>query len=92
MSIKEDVVDVKKNVDEIQKESFGLLDLYKEIVADQRKANKRMFIMAITGWIAVVVLFVAVLIYESQFETVSECEKTQEVEYTENSTINQDID
>ena len=54
MSIKEDVIDMKKEINDIKKESFAY-----ELLQDQRKQNKRLFII----WIITFVSFLALLGY-----------------------------
>ena len=65
----------------------GVLGLYKEIISDLKKASKRNFIIII---ILLVMLFasnIAWLVYESQYETVSDETITQEQEDTNNSNM-----
>ena len=54
MSIKEDVIDMKKEINDIKKESFAY-----ELLQDQKKQNKRLFII----WIITFVSFLALLGY-----------------------------
>ena len=73
----------------MENEKESILDVYKEIIVDYKKSKKRDFIIIIL----LIILFagsnLAWLIYENQYETVSEYETIQETEFTENSTITQ---
>lgn len=56
------------------------------------KANKNLFILCIILIISIVVLVIAGLVYESQYETFGEeTIYTQEAENSDNSSINQNI-
>lgn len=52
--MKEDVLEMKKEVNELKEKSFAL-----ELLQDQRKANKRMFII----WLITFIALVGVSIY-----------------------------
>jgi len=54
MSIKDDVLETKKEIEEVKEKSFAL-----ELLQDQRKANKRLFII----WIITFLTLVGVSIY-----------------------------
>lgn len=85
--LKEDVVEAKEELEEI-KLHYGVLDLYKEIIVDLKKASKRNFIIIL---ILLAMLFgtnIGWLLYESQFEYVTETE-TIEFEQTDVENSNQ---
>lgn len=54
MNIKEEVIDMKNELEQVKSESFAL-----ELLKDQRKQNKRLFIM----WLITFVMFLALLGY-----------------------------
>lgn len=67
----------------------NILELYKEIISDLKRASKRNFIITI---ILLVMLFasnIAWLVYENQYETVADYDTIQTTEFTENSTVTQ---
>lgn len=63
------------------------LEMLKEVKAQ----SKRWFIIAIIELIIIIITNAGWLIYESQFETVTE-EQTQEAYYNDNSTVTQNIE
>lgn len=68
----------------------GILGLYKEIIADLKKASKRNFIIILVLLLMLFGSNMAWLIYEAQYETVAdETEQyiIQEQEDTENSNM-----
>lgn len=87
--LKEDVVEAKEELEEI-KLHYGVLDLYKEIIADLKKASKRNFVIIL---ILLAMLFgtnIGWLLYESQFQTVTEDTiETIELEQTDVENSNQ---
>lgn len=54
MKLKDDVLEIKKEVDEVKNKSFAM-----ELISDARKANKRMFIIIII----LIVAFIGLLGY-----------------------------
>lgn len=65
----------------------NILELYKEIISDLKRASKRNFIITI---ILLVMLFasnIAWLVYENQYETVADESITQEQQDTNNSNM-----
>lgn len=62
-----------------------------EMLKELKAQNKRWFIIAIVELILIIGTNVGWLIYESQYETMTE-EKSQETYYTDNSTITQNIE
>lgn len=84
--MREEVEDLKKELQEIREESFAM-----ELLKDQRKQNKRLFIVIITilcMWFATVCAFVY-YINTTGYEEITEYE--QVVEGDTNSSINQTI-
>lgn len=63
------------------------LEMLKEVKAQ----SKRWFIIAIIELIIIIITNAGWLIYNSQFETVTE-EQTQEAYYNDNSTVTQNIE
>lgn len=62
-----------------------------EMLKELKAQNKRWFIIAIVELVLIIGTNVGWLIYESQYETMTE-EKSQETYYTDNSTITQNIE
>lgn len=84
MTLKEEVLEMKKEVQEIQEQSFAM-----ELLTDQKKQNKRQFIiiLVILGmWFATIGYLVYVL---NDIGTTTEGTTTQEV--TDFDTINGNI-
>lgn len=84
MTLKEEVLEMKKEVQEIQEQSFAM-----ELLTDQKKQNKRQFIiiLVILGmWFATIGYLVYVL---NDIGTTTEETTTQEV--TDFDTINGNI-
>ena len=84
MGLKEEVLEMKKEVEEIQEHSFAM-----ELLKDQKKQNKRMFIiiLVILGmWFATIGYLVYVL---NDIDATTEETTTQEI--TDFDTINGNI-
>lgn len=62
-----------------------------ELLHELKKSSKRNFIIAIILLIALVLSNLTWLIYESQYETVTE-EKSQETYFTDSSNVTQNIE
>ena len=62
-----------------------------EMLREIKAQSKRWFIIAIIELIIIITTNAGWLIYESQFETVTE-EQTQEAYYNDNSTVTQNIE
>ena len=62
-----------------------------EMLKELKAQNKRWFIIAIVELVLIIGTNVGWLIYESQYETMTE-EKSQETYYTDNSTTTQNIE
>lgn len=62
-----------------------------EMMKELKAHSKRWFIIAIIELIIIIITNAGWLIYESQFETVTE-EQTQEAYYNDNSTVTQNIE
>lgn len=85
--LKEDISEAKEEIEDLRM-NYGMIDLYKEIISDLKKASKRNFIIIL---ILLAMLFgtnIGWLIYESQFEYVTETE-TIEFEQTDVENSNQ---
>ena len=86
-NLKEDVQEAKEELEEI-KLHYGVLDLYKEIISDLKRASKRNFIIILVLLFMLFATNIGWLIYESQFEYVTETE-TIELEQTDVENSNQ---
>lgn len=83
--LKEDISEAKEEIEDLRI-SYGIIDLYKEIISDLKKASKRNFIVIIVLLIMLFATNIGWLIYESQFEYVTETETIEfEQEDVENS-------
>lgn len=69
--LKEDISEAKEELEDLRI-NYGMIDLYKEIISDLKKASKRNFIVIIVLLIMLFATNIGWLIYESQFETVTE--------------------
>ena len=76
--LKEDISEAKEELEDLRM-NYGMIDLYKEIISDLKKASKRNFIIIIVLLIMLFATNIGWLIYESQFETVTETETTTEI-------------
>ena len=88
--LKEEIEELKGSVETMEKEVHEQ-SLALEMLTELKKSSKRWFVVSIILLIALVGTNVALLIYESSFETVYE-DSTQETHYTDNSTITQSIE
>lgn len=85
--LKEDISEAKEEIEDLRI-SYGIIDLYKEIISDLKKASKRNFIIIIVLLIMLFTTNIGWLIYESQFEYVTEYETLEQTqEETNNSNI-----
>ena len=85
--LKEDISEAKEELEDLRM-NYGMIDLYKEIISDLKKASKRNFIVIIVLLIMLFATNIGWLIYESQFEYVTETE-TIELEQTDVENSNQ---
>lgn len=85
--LKEDISEAKEEIEDLRI-SYGIIDLYKEIISDLKKASKRNFIVIIVLLIMLFATNIGWLIYESQFEYVTDTE-TIELEQTDVENSNQ---
>lgn len=69
--IREDITEAREEIADL-KLNYGILDLYKEINLDLKKASKRNFIIIIILLIMLFATNLGWLIYESQFQTITE--------------------
>ena len=86
MSMKEDVLELKKELNEIKEESFAL-----ELLKDQRKQNKRLFIIWIITFVALIGLTCYTIYLLNDIGVVEET-ITQETEQGYNNYIGNDGD
>ena len=70
----------------MEKESLAM-----EMLKELKHQSKRWFIIAIIELILIIATNTGWLIYESQFETITE-EQTQEAYYNDNSNVTQNIE
>lgn len=85
--LKEDISEAKEELEDLRM-NYGMIDLYKEIISDLKKSSKRNFIVIIVLLIMLFATNIGWLIYESQFETVTETE-TMEFEQIDVENSNQ---
>lgn len=87
--LKEDISEAKEEIEDLRI-SYGIIDLYKEIISDLKKASRRNFIVIIVLLIMLFATNIGWLLYESQFETVTEDSlKSIELEQTDVENSNQ---
>ena len=70
-NLKEDISEAKEEIEALRL-NHGILDLYKEINQDLKRASKRNFIIILILLVMLFATNIGWLIYESQFETVTE--------------------
>ena len=70
-NLKEDISEAKEELEDLRM-SYGMIDLYKEIISDLKKSSKRNFIIILVLLIMLFATNIGWLVYESQFETVTE--------------------
>ena len=91
-NLKEDISEAKEEIEALRL-NHGILDLYKEINQDLKKASKRNFIIILILLVMLFATNIGWIIYESQFEEVTTVEEYyQETEFTEDSEIIQTIE
>ena len=69
--LKEDISEAKEEIEDLRM-NYGMIDLYKEIISDLKKTSKRNFIIIIILLTMLFATNIGWLLYESQFETVTE--------------------
>ena len=87
MNLKDRVVEMKEEVENLRKECFEntlAMDLLKEL----KNQNKRQHIIIIVLICVIVSMIIGFFIYENQFQTVSE-ESIQETYFTDDSQVTQ---
>lgn len=86
MSIREDMLEMKKEVEELKQETFAM-----ELLKDQRKQNKRLFII----WLITFLILICVTCYTiwllNDIGVIEDYTYEQSVEGDTNSNINQSI-
>lgn len=88
--LKEEIEELKGSVENMEKE-VKEQTLALEMLSELKKSTKRWFVISIILLGALVATNVAWLVYESQFDTVTE-DSTQETYYTDSSTITQQME
>lgn len=82
MGLKEEVIEMQKELEEVKSENFAM-----ELLGDLKKANKRMFII----WLVTFISFLTLLGYTiwllNDIEYTEETIEIQDVENVENSDI-----
>ena len=86
MNFKDRVIEMKEEVEKLQKECYDTLamDLLKEL----KMQNKRQHIINIVLICVIVAMIIGFCVYETQFQTVSE-ESIQETYFTDDSQVTQ---
>ena len=75
-------MEIKKEIEEVKEKSFAL-----ELLQDQRKANKRIFIMWIITFIALVGVSIYTVYLLNDIGTIETTQEIQDVNTIENSNI-----
>lgn len=86
MSIKEDVLEMKKEVESIKKESMAM-----ELLKDYKKQNKRFFIMWIITFLTLICVTCYTIWLLNDIGVIEDYTYEQSVEGDTNSNINQSI-
>lgn len=85
MSLRDDVIDMKKELEDVREQSLAM-----ELLRDQRRQNKRLFIIWIITFVAFICLLGYTLYLLNDISVITTDEYTQEIteiETIENSTI-----
>ena len=69
--LKEDISEAKEELEDLRM-NYGMMDFYREVITDLKKASKRNFIIIIILLAMLFATNIGWLLYESQFETVTE--------------------
>ena len=69
--LKEDISEAKEEIEDLRM-NYGMMDFYREVITDLKKASKRNFIIIIILLTMLFATNIGWLLYESQFETVTE--------------------
>lgn len=67
--LKKEVLEMEHQIEEIKQEEKSLAYI---LLEDLKKTNKRIFVICIIEAIIIMSMFVGFLIYESQFETITD--------------------
>ena len=90
MSMKDRVVEMKEEVENLKKE-YQENSLATEMLRELKAQNKRQHITIIVLIAVIVAMIIGFFIYEQQFEVVSTEEKEQETYFTEDSQVTQNM-
>lgn len=78
----EKIEKVEEQLNHIEKENNLMLDFYKTMLKEKNSEKNKWFIICLVELAIIIAMFVGILIYESQFETVVEGETTlEQVQY-----------
>jgi heme/copper-type cytochrome/quinol oxidase subunit 2 len=80
--MRDERMEIKKEIEEVKEKSFAL-----ELLQDQRKANKRIFIMWIITFIALVGVSIYTVYLLNDIGTIETTQEIQDVNTIENSNI-----
>lgn len=80
--MRDEIMEIKKEVEEVKEKSFAL-----ELLQDQRKANKRMFVIWIITFIALVGVSIYTVYLLNDIGTIETTQEIQDVNTIENSNI-----
>ena len=80
--MRDEIMAVKKELEEVKEKSFAL-----ELLQDQRKANKRMFIIWLITFIALVGVSVYTVYLLNDIGTIETTQEIQDIDTIENSNI-----
>jgi heme/copper-type cytochrome/quinol oxidase subunit 2 len=80
--MRDEIMEIKNEIEEVKEKSFAL-----ELLQDQRKANKRIFIMWIITFIALVGVSIYTVYLLNDIGTIETTQEIQDVNTIENSNI-----
>jgi heme/copper-type cytochrome/quinol oxidase subunit 2 len=80
--MRDEIMEIKKEIEEVKEKSFAL-----ELLQDQRKANKRIFIMWIITFIALIGVSIYTVYLLNDIGTIETTQEIQDVNTIENSNI-----
>lgn len=82
MSIREDMLEMKKEVEELKQETFAM-----ELLKDQRKQNKRLFIIWIITFLTLICVTCYTIWLLNDIGVIEETQTIEDVETINNSSI-----
>lgn len=77
----EKIEKVEQHLNHIEHENNLMLDFYKTMLKEKNAEKNKWFIICLVELFVIIGMFVGFLIYESQFETVTEETNLEQVQY-----------